>query len=53
MLEETFSIKNAWSVDPPCYIRKVDRASHWQDSIQEQVFRLDDDGTAYVPHIAS
>jgi hypothetical protein len=40
MVEKTFSITSAWSVQPPCYLRKVDRSGHWQDAaaIRDKVF---------------
>jgi len=48
MVEQTFSINNAWRIDPPCYVRKVDRAGHWADAatIQDKVLcsEPDDDG---------
>jgi hypothetical protein len=41
MVNQTFSTNNAWSIDPPCFVRKVDRSGHWKDAatIQEKVFR--------------
>jgi hypothetical protein len=46
MVEQTFSINNAWSIEPPCFVRKIDRAGHWKDvdSIRDKVFRLESDG---------
>lgn len=41
MVDHSFSPNNAWSIDPPCFVRKVDRSGHWKDAatIQEKVFR--------------
>ncbi len=50
MVEQTFSINNAWSIDPPCYVRKVDRSGHWQDTsaIRDKVFCPEPDNTISV-----
>lgn len=41
MVDQSFSPNNAWSIDPPCFVRKVDRSGHWKDAatIKEKVFR--------------
>ena len=43
MVDPSFSPKKAWSIDPPCFVRKVDRSGHWKDAatIQDKVFRLE------------
>ena len=46
----------AWSIDPPCYVRKVDRAGHCKDAatIRDKVFCLDpDESTISVYLVAS
>ncbi|RIK84170.1 MAG: hypothetical protein DCC68_01930 [Planctomycetota bacterium] len=46
MIQESFSIDAAWGISGPCYVRKVDRRSHWTDgakSIRERVFSADPD----------
>lgn len=57
MIEQTFSISKAWNVNPPCYVRKVDRRGHWQDSatIQEKVFCPESDNaiSVYIVKTAS
>ncbi len=56
MVEQTFSISGAWSIDPPCYVRKVDRSGHCKDAatIRDKVFCLDpDDSTLSVYLVAS
>jgi hypothetical protein len=57
MVEASFSISRAWSIEPPCYIRKVDRSGHWADpaTIQDKVFRPDPNDktiSVYVAHSA-
>jgi hypothetical protein len=56
MVEQTFSISSAWSIDPPCYVRKVDRSGHCKDAatIRDKAFCLDpDDSTISVYLVAS
>ena len=56
MVEQTFSISSAWSIDPPCYVRKVDRSGHCKDAatIRDKVFCLDpDESTISVYLVAS
>lgn len=51
MVDQSFSPNNAWSIDPPCFVRKVDRSGHWKDAatIQEKVFRREpEDNTISV-----
>ncbi len=57
MVEDTFSITNAWNIDPPCYVRKVDRPSHSQDAdaLQKKVFcsKPDDNSiSVFIVHSA-
>jgi hypothetical protein len=56
MVEQAFSINNAWDIDPPYYVRKVDRSGHCQDAatIQNKVFCPEaDDNTISVYIVAS
>lgn len=50
MVEKTFSINDLWSIDPPCYVRKVDSPAHCKDaaSIQNRVFKPPPDNTYSV-----
>jgi hypothetical protein len=55
MLDDTFSLRKTWNIDPPCYVRKVDRPGHWGTAatIQEKVLVPDDDGTISVYEVTS
>ncbi len=58
MVETTFSINKAWHIEPPCYVRKVDRKSDCQDAatMQQEVFRReseDDTISVYVVNSAT
>lgn len=56
MVEESFSIRLAWGIGPPCFVRKVDRSGHWRDAatIQDKVFRPEpDDNTISVYRVNS
>jgi hypothetical protein len=48
MVEETFSINTAWGIEPPCYVRKVDRSGHCRDAttIRDKVFCPEPDDNA-------
>lgn len=45
--EALFSIQTAWSIEPPCFVRKVDRKGHWNDAetIQNKVFKPEPNNT--------
>ena len=56
MVEEIFSIDQTLCVDPPCFVRKVDRRGHWMDdaaTIAGNVFRAEPDGNSLSVYLVN
>ncbi len=46
MTDSVFSIKDAWDLQPPCFIRKVERPGHWvgsENSPSDRVTKIRED----------
>lgn len=53
--EGLFRIQTAWSIEPPCFVRKVDRKGHWNDAetIQSKVFKPEPNNTISVYRVTA